>query len=142
MPVIFGENQSIEINSSITFPCNQTLSITTQWTISICLSTCSNLIQLDPSIKTSEADLVIAAQILSFRVYKIELTVTMVNHPFLSSSASTYIEIVRSNILVNLIPLNATTIVQNVEEDLVLNPGEFSIDSNQKTINKSVCFNF
>lgn len=98
--------------------------------------------RLDSSIATSNEDLVIAAHILQFGVYKIELTVTMIHNSFSVAPVFTYIEIVRSSILVNLIESNATTIIQNFEKDLVLNPGEFSTYSNQTAIKKSVCFDF
>ena len=103
---------------------------------------CSNVLQLDQSIELSGKDLLIGAEILSSGVYKVELIVTMVDDPLLSSSAFTYIEITRSIVIINLISFNATKIEQNIEENLTLNPGEFSVQLDQSRINKNVCLDF
>ena len=103
---------------------------------------CSNVLQLDQSIELSGKDLLIGAEILSSGVYKVELIVTMVDDPLLSSSAFTYIEITRSIVMINLISFNATKIEQNIEENLTLNPGEFSVQLDQSRINKNVCLDF
>ena len=113
--VIFGQHRNIQISSNITFQCNQTSLMTMQWTIFICSSMCSNVLQLDQSIELSGKDLLIGAEILSSGVYKVELIVTMVDDPLLFSSAFTYIEITRSIVIINLISFNATKFEQNIE---------------------------
>ena len=62
----------------------------------------------------------------------------MLDDPALSSSSFIYIEITRSNIIANLIPLNALTITHDYEEDLVLNPGEFSVDLHSIIFDRNV----
>jgi hypothetical protein len=47
------------------------------------------------------------------------------------SSSSTYIKITHSNIIVNLVLFGRLKIKHNSNQDLILNPGKYSIDSNK-----------
>lgn len=71
-----------------------------------------------------------------------ELLVTSTDHPSLSTSSSVYIEISRSTIITNLISSNTLKVLHNYEEDLVLNPGEYSFDLNQNIFDRNVNDNF
>jgi hypothetical protein len=64
----------------------------------------------------------------------------MVAAPNLSSSASAYVKVTPSNIVVNLIQYGTSMIARGYQQDLVLDPGTFSIDPDSSTFNASVSF--
>lgn len=131
----FRRDQDIYISSNIEINCTQSLLITTQWTI----HNHSNPTELLRLIDTSQNDLFIPSQTLSYGLYQIELIVTMTDFPSLSSSSSIYIEITRSTININLISYDALMITHDFGEDLVLNPGQYSFDLNRISFHKDVC---
>jgi hypothetical protein len=93
---------------------------------------------LDQSIVTTHSELFIPAKILSDGIYELQLNVTMTASPNLTSSASVYIKINPSNITVNLAPLGTSMIKHGYQQNLILNPGAYSIDPDANTFNKSV----
>jgi hypothetical protein len=118
--------------------CNASLSTIIKWTIKQCSPGCTNKIQLDQSIVTTQSELFIPAKILSDVTYELQLNVTMTASPNLNSSASVYIKINPSNITVNLAPLGTSMIKHGYHQNLVLNPGAYSVDPDTNTFNKSV----
>ncbi len=131
----FRRDQNIYISSKIEINCTQSLSITTQWII----RNRSNQTELLRPIETSQKDLFIPSQTLSYDLYQLELTVSMTDFPSLSSSSSVYIEITRLTINMNLISFDAWMIMHDYREDLVLNPGQYSFDLNRIPFRKDVC---
>ena len=76
-------------NSNFELNCNDSLSISTQWTIKNCSSTsCSHSIQLDSTIITTLSELYIPARTLPYDTYELTLTVVMVNSHSLTTSSS------------------------------------------------------
>jgi hypothetical protein len=62
----------------------------------------------------------------------------MLDFPQLTSSSSIYIEIIHSTLTTNLILFDTLYITHDYQQDLILNPGEFSFDLNTITFNKNV----
>jgi hypothetical protein len=135
---MFRPNQNLYISSNIDFDCAQSLFIITQWTVVNCSFPCSNQIQLNPPIETSRRNLFIPSRTLSNGIYELKLTVTIVDFPSSTSSSSIYIEILSSIIITKLISFDTLMFTHNYQENLTLNPGEFSFILNSFTFNKNV----
>ena len=71
-------------------------------------------------------------------VYQLNLTVSMMASSSLTSTASAYVRITASGITANLVPLGTSMITSGYEQDLLLNPGEYSVDLDGYTFNASV----
>jgi hypothetical protein len=112
----------------------------TTWTITNCTSVCSFQTQAGQSVITTLSELFIPAQTLAYGIYELQLTVAMVASPALTSSASVYVEIIPSSILVNLVQFGTSAITSGQQTDLILNPGTFSVDPDSTTFNASVSF--
>ncbi len=137
-PIEFRRGQDFYIISFIALNCNDSLAITTQWTINNCTSNCSYQIQLDPSILTTFSELYIPARTLAYAIYKFELTVTMIKYPLLKTTVPVYIRITPSGITANLVQLGTSMITSGYEQDLTLDPGGYSVDPDQNVFNTSV----
>jgi hypothetical protein len=137
-PLKFRQNQNIYISSNIDLNCPQSSLITTSWIILNRSSICSNQNEFNQSIQIQEKDLFLLAQTLSNGFYQLKLTVTMVDYPTLISTSSVYIEIISSTMIPNLILFNTLMITHDDHEDLVFNPGKYSIDPNTIIFNKDV----
>jgi hypothetical protein len=86
-------------------------------------------VQLDPNVvQTNTGELFIPAATLSYGVYELTLTVRMALWPLLVSSLSTYVKIVQSSIIVNLVPLGTTMVTRGDRQNVILDPGSFSVD--------------
>jgi hypothetical protein len=93
----------------------------------------------DPSVvRTNTGELFIPGKTLSCGVYELTSTVRMVLGPQLVSSLSTYVEIVQSPIIVNLIPLGTMMVTRGDRQTLILDPGSFSVDPDSDFLNASV----
>jgi len=136
--LLFQRSQDVYIISYLQLNCNASLSTIIKWTIKQCAPYCSIGIPLDQSIVTTHSELFIPAKILSDGIYELQLNVTMTASPNLTSSASVYIKINPSNITVNLAPLGTSMIKHGYQQNLILNPGAYSIDPDTNTFNKSV----
>lgn len=137
-PTIFRRSQDIFIASYIELECNHSLSIIIKWTINSCTLNCSTVVQLNESVVTTSSELFIPAKTLPYGTYQIELTVTMVVYPNLTESTITYIKIIPSNIIVNLVQFGTSMISQGYQQDLIIDPGTYSIDPDMITFNSTV----
>jgi len=139
-PFQYRRNQEFSIVSSITLNCNDSLSITKQWIVKNCSTTiCSIEILLDPIIVTTSSELYIPAKKLPFGVYELQLTVIIMSrYPWLKSSSLVYVQIAPSDITVNLVPLGTSMITSGYGQDLLLDPGTYSIDLNEDSFDSSV----
>jgi hypothetical protein len=140
-PIEYRRNQDFYICSIIQFNCDGSLSTITNWTIKTCTTSCSLQIQLDQTTITTLSELYIPPKTLPCGIYEFELTVTMIDTPNLQSSASVYIKILSSTISANLIQLGTSMITNGQEQDLILNPGAFSVDLDGYTFNANVSDN-
>lgn len=126
----------------IVLQCNTSLSITNKWTIKSCTSSnCSIEIQLNKTVNTTWSELYIPSKTLPYGTYQLTLTVTMTNIPNLKSSSSVYITIIPSSIIVNLVQLGPSMITHGNQQNLLLDPGTFSIDPDQNIFNATVSNN-
>jgi hypothetical protein len=125
--------------SIIKLNCNYSLSIKSDWTIKNCTSSsCSYQIQIDPRIETTLSELYIPARILSYGLYELNLTVTMIDFPLLITSSFVYVGIIPSDIIANLVQLGTPMITSGHEQDLILDPGTYSVDSDGYVFNSTV----
>jgi hypothetical protein len=138
-PIQFHRNQDFYISSNIQLNCNTSLSTITQWTIYNCTATfCSFPIQLDQTVQTTFSELYIPARTLPCGIYQLKLTVTMMASLNLTLSSSVYVKITPSGIIVNLIQYGTSMITHGHEQDLLLDPGTYSVDLDTDTFNASV----
>ena len=141
-PVQFQRSQAVSIVSNIELNCNISLSTNTRWTINICTtSSCSSQVQLDQTVSTTLSELFIPARSLAYGTYQLQLTVSMIASPNLTSSASIYVMIISTKIQTNLLLYGTSMISLGHEQNLTLNPGKFSIDPDTSTFNASVSWN-
>jgi len=136
-PVQFRRSQDFYIISLINIECNQSISLTYQWVIKIG----SNITQLDQSVLTTFNELYIPARILSYGVYELELQTTIHSSFDRIISKSVFVRIAPSALTANLVQLGTSMITSGYEQDLKLNPGEYSIDQDENTFNSSVSLN-
>ncbi len=139
---MFRPNQNVYISSNIGLNCVQSLFIIIQWTVLKCSFACSNQIQLNPPIETSRRNLFLPSRTLSNGIYELKLTVTIVDFPSSTSSSSIYIEILSSIIITKLISFDTLMLPHDYQQNLTLNPGEFSFIVNSFQFNKNVDYYF
>jgi len=142
LPIQFRRSQDFYISSNLELNCADSLSIITKWTISShCNSTCSVQVQLDEAVITMFSELFIPARTLAYGIYELKLIVTMIASPTLTSSASAYVKIIASDIMPNLVQYGTQMITHGNQQDLILDPGTFSVDPDATTFNASVSNN-
>ena len=128
-PMRFRRSEDFYILTNVQLRCNKSLSAVTQWTISNCSAiNCSRPISISKTIITTFSELYIPARVLPYGIYELKLTVTMVVSSNLTTSASTYVEIVPSDIKINLVPYGMSMITRGYQQHLILNPGEYSLN--------------
>ena len=64
----------------------------------------------------------------------------MLAAPHLTSSISVYVRIISSSITPNLVQYGTSMITRGYQQDLLLDPGTFSVDPDAVTFNASVSF--
>ena len=122
-------NEEISIDSYIQIICTRPSSTKYQWTILNCTLICSTLHDLNKKIATTFNEIYIPAKTLTYGSYQLTLTVVVTTGSSdFNSSTSIHIEIVRSsNVLVNSIQYGASEITLGQTEDLLLEPGKYSL---------------
>ncbi|CAF1417136.1 unnamed protein product [Adineta steineri] len=130
----YRRSQDFSISSMIQFNCDGSLSTTKKWTIKNCTSTsCSFEIVLNEKVMTTFSELYIPSRTLAYGVYQLTLTVTMIDSPNLKSSSSAYVRITATGITANLVQLGTSMITRGDQQDLLLDPGTFSVDPDEDT---------
>ncbi|CAF1124640.1 unnamed protein product [Adineta steineri] len=130
----YRRSQDFSISSMIQFNCDGSLSTTTKWTIKNCTSTsCSFEIALNEKVMTTFSELYIPSRTLDYGVYQLTLTVTMIDSSNLKSSSSVYVRITATGITANLVQLGTSMITRGDQQDLLLDPGTFSVDPDEDT---------
>ena len=139
-PLQYRRSQDFFLSSNIELNCNLSRTISMQWTIKICSSSvCLRSFPLDsPMISTNFADFYIPSRTLPCGLYELTLTVTMNISSSLTSSKSAYVHIIASGVTTNLVPLGAWMITSGSEQDLLFNPGLYSVDLDDDQFNASV----
>ena len=137
-PISYRRIQDFYIISIIELNCDKSLLMNTKWTIKKCIPICSNEIQISETIITIYSELYIPAKSLQIGIYQLELTAAMTAFPSLSTSSSVYVRITPLGVTPNLIQLGTSMITSGYEQDLVFNPGAFSVDIDGNPFNASV----
>ena len=126
LPTQFQRSEDFSIVSTIELNCNASLSTNIKWIINSCnVSSCFSQAQMGQAVTTTLSELFIPGQTLAYGTYELKLSVTMIAVPNLISSASTYIQIIRSSIQANLVQFGTSMITQNHQQNLTLDPGKF-----------------
>ena len=92
-------------------------------------------------MSTTFSELYVPARTLAYGTYALRLTVTMLQSSSMTSSATAYVSINPSGITANLVQLGTSVITRGFEQELVLDPGQYSVDPDQATFNASVSSN-
>ena len=79
----------------------------------------------------------IPSNTLQYGIYELELRVTTIDNSSLTSSSSVYVEISPSGITANLVPLGTSVVTSGDQQNLILNPGNYSKDPDEFEFNSS-----
>ena len=79
----------------------------------------------------------IPSNTLQYGIYQLELRVTTIDNSSLTSSSSVYVEISPSGITANLVPLGTSVVTSGDQQNLILNPGNYSKDPDGFEFNSS-----
>lgn len=109
-----------------------------QWSITNCTAECSSSIPLSESILKSKNELFVPARILPYARYELKFTLMAYEFPTSPISKTTYIRIDPSGITANLVPLGTSMITHGHRQSLTMKPGEYSVDPNTNSFNKTV----
>jgi hypothetical protein len=127
-PIQMRRHQSFSLTSKLDISCTQqTVSIAYQWTVLGCLPNCSNEIQLDNRLNTTQNELFIQSQTLPSGIYEFKLSTTTTT----IASSSIFIEIIDLHIITNLVLFGKLMIKHHSNQILILDPGNYSIDPNR-----------
>jgi hypothetical protein len=138
-PLQYRKSDDFTISSLIQFNCNGSLSTSAKWTIRNCSSTnCSFQIQLNANVMTTSSELYIPSKTLDYGIYQLTLDVAMAAYPSLKASASGYVNIIQSNITVIVIQLALSLITYGYDQDILFDPGTYSIDPDEDSFDASV----
>lgn len=140
LPLQFRRNQDFYISSNIQLDCDSSLSTIIRWAILNCTFNCSSEILLDQTVVTTFSELYIPARTLPYGFFELRLTVTMAISSNLFSSKSAYVRITPSGITANLVQFGTSMITRGYVQDLLLDPGSYSVDYDTDTFNASVSY--
>lgn len=129
-------HQSFTLTSKLNISCTQqTVSIAYQWTVLGCLPNCSNEIQLNNRLNTTQNELFIQLRTLPSAIYEFKLSATITTDV---ASSSTFIEIINLHIITNLVLFGKLMIKHHSYQVLILDPGKYSIDPNRILFDRTV----
>lgn len=138
-PFQYRRSQDFFISSMIQLNCDISLLTKIQWTIKNCTSTsCSYPINLNDKVITTLSELYIPSRTLNYGIYELICTVTMTAVPSLKSSSSVFVQITATGITANLVQLGTSMITRGNNQDLLLDPGTFSVDPDEDFFDASV----
>ncbi|CAF4520061.1 unnamed protein product, partial [Didymodactylos carnosus] len=131
--VLLSKQFSVSAYTSLN--CSMSLYNTKQWTIAQCDTTsqlCTRTKTLDNIINglssSKTAEISIPAQTLPYGSYQFNYTVYMNLKQTFLSYTTTYIEVIQSSIVVNMLPNGTSSITRGMSQNLDLEPGIWSID--------------
>lgn len=138
-PIRFRRNQEIYLSRDVQFYCSISGNTSTKWTIMTCTSPhCTNSIALNSTFSLIHNDLYIQQYILLAGLYEVRSEVTFHGSLQFNSSSTAYIDIVSTGIIVNLFPLGTSIITRGDQQNVQLNPGLHTLDSDGIPFNTSV----
>jgi hypothetical protein len=97
---------------------------------------------MDKKIISTNSELFIPANTLPYGIYQLTLTVSMIVDPSLTNSSSIYVHISPSGVTANLVQLGTSVVTSGHQQNLKLDPGNFSIDPDGYPFNASVCYTY
>ncbi|CAF1691668.1 unnamed protein product, partial [Adineta ricciae] len=109
-PIQFRRAHDFTIASLIQLNCNNSIVITTQWTVKSCNSSCTNRVLLDSSVITTASELYIPERTLPCGLYELSFKVTMSHVPNSNLTNTVYVQISSSEKKVNLISYGTSMI--------------------------------
>jgi len=136
----YRRSQEFYILSTIKINCNKSLSTKKIWKIRNYSTIGSSDIDFDKKVSKSSSELFIPSNTLPYGIYQFELTVEMIEDESLVDSSSVYVEINPSGVTVNLVPLGTSVVTVGHQQNLTLNPGNYSKDLDGFEFNASVRF--
>ena len=105
----------------------------------MCNSTCLSPFSSNQSVlATTFSELYVPPKTLPYGTFQLTLVITMSISTNLTASASIYVQINPSDIVVNLFQLGPSMVTTGYQQDLKLNPGMFSIDPDADIFNGNV----
>ena len=140
-PLQFRRDQYFYLSSYVQLNCNSSLSMNTQWSIYNCTSNCTSSFQLGQTVVTTTNEIFIPAKTLPYGTYQMKLTASMAVATSLTFTTSAYVKIVPSGITPNLVQYGTSVITRGRQQDLLLDPGTYSVDPDATVFNASVSLN-
>ena len=141
-PTQYRRSQDFSISSLIELACDISLSTNLQWIIKNCTSTfCSYRIILESKVITTLSELYIPSRTLDYGLYELTLTVIMTDVPSKRTSSTVYVRVTATGITANPVQLGTSMITRGSDQDLLLDPGTFSVDPDQDYFDASVSIN-
>ena len=137
-PKTYGKRRSFHVTADVTIRCASLYVTHFEWQIYKHSSNTSSLVQLSLSVKKQGKRISISAGTLDYGVYEFRFTANISAFRNMSSTRSSYIEITESNSTANPVKFGTSMITSGHSQDLVLDPGQYSIDPDTRQFNPSV----
>ena len=138
-PLQYRRSQDFYISSSVEFLCaSAARKITYQWLINNCIrANCQTpAIGSNGPIGSQSSELYIPSRTLSYGVYQMTLLVRVNGQSNIQSSV--FVQINPSGITANLVELGTSMITRGHLQDLLFDPGRYSVDPDEDSFNASV----
>lgn len=140
IPIQYRSEQDIYIDSQIVFNCNSSNSLKASWLIVSCRPSCSIPVTIDKQrIEVNSAQLFIRGRSLPIGFYEMKLMLTVMETFNETYNSSNYVNITETGINANLLPLGTSFVTNGHLQDLLLDPGRYSVDFDNGHFNASVC---
>ena len=141
-PLQYQRGRDFSISSVLQLNCDISLSTITRWTIKNCTATsCLSSFSIDRRIITTTSELYIPSKSLNYGTYELQFTVIMSDAPNVTSSSAVYVQITPTGVIANLLQMGTSMITRGSQQDLLLDPGTFSIDLDEDSFDASVSVN-
>ena len=90
---------------------------------------------------TTTSELYIPSKSLNYGTYELIFTVTMTDAPNVTSSSVVYVQIIPTGVIANLLQMGTSMITRGSQQDLLFDPGTFSIDLDENSFDPTVNIN-
>ncbi|CAF1275359.1 unnamed protein product, partial [Adineta ricciae] len=128
-PAQYRRSDNILINHIINNNCTPLHSYFKRWIVTNCTSSCEFQVNINYLLNITTNQILIPARTLPYGVYRLKLVLTMRNSTAtIIASSSVYIAIIPATIIVNLVQYGTSVITSSYENDLILDPGKYSIN--------------
>jgi hypothetical protein len=137
-PLQIRRSQDFYVSALVELNCINSSNVQTGWLILNCTLNCSVPANLNPLIELSPNEVFIAARGLTYGRYEIKFTATIRDSPHLTSSLSAFVKINPTGITANLVQNGTSAVTSGQNQELVLDPGYYSINPDEESFNASV----